>query len=146
MINYDRENSIVRGLAKVKSRHQAGANTMRLETCLECIGSIPKVLGAFQDGTKEFTGRRLRLVGRLLGIAEKLVGRVRSLIKLGGHVTDGIAERGRGINRQRKNKRWSRWPRTRGGMAGGAAGGDEVVGGGSNDAREIDIDMLLVLA
>ncbi|RZR75871.1 hypothetical protein BHM03_00000453 [Ensete ventricosum] len=154
MINNDRENSTVRGLTKVKSRNQAGLKTMRLETRLECIGSIPRVLGACQDGTKEFTGRRSRLIGRLLGIAEKFIGSWEGeppvplllLVERAREVIDGIAERGRGINHRRKNERRSRRLKMRGGKAGGAAGGDEVVGGGSNDARQIDIDLMLVLA
>ncbi|RWV78597.1 hypothetical protein GW17_00060407, partial [Ensete ventricosum] len=68
------------------------------------------------------------------------------LVERAREVTDEIAERGRGINRRRKNERRSRRLRMRGGKAGGAAGRDEVVGGGSNDARQIDIDLMLVLA
>ncbi|RRT55170.1 hypothetical protein B296_00016278 [Ensete ventricosum] len=52
-------------LARVKSKHQAGVRTMRLETNLECVGSSLRVSGASQDGTREF-------VRRLLGLAERL--------------------------------------------------------------------------
>ncbi|RWW40262.1 hypothetical protein BHE74_00054341 [Ensete ventricosum] len=64
----------MRGLAKVMSKHRAGVRTMRLATRLECIGSSPRVSEACQDGTREFTGRRPRLVGRLSGVAERLAG------------------------------------------------------------------------
>ncbi|RWV79934.1 hypothetical protein GW17_00058867 [Ensete ventricosum] len=74
MINYDRENITIKGLAKVKSRHRAGVQTIRLGTRLECVRSLPRVSGACQDGPREFTGRRPRLVRRLSGVAEKLVG------------------------------------------------------------------------
>ncbi|RWW02390.1 hypothetical protein GW17_00034521 [Ensete ventricosum] len=47
---------------------------MRLGTHLECVGSLPRVSGAYQHGTMEFTGRRPRLAGRLSGIAERLAG------------------------------------------------------------------------
>ncbi|RZS27234.1 hypothetical protein BHM03_00060674 [Ensete ventricosum] len=46
---------------------------MRLGTRLECVRSLPRVLGACQNGGKEFAGRRLRLARRLSGVVEKLV-------------------------------------------------------------------------
>ncbi|RRT39871.1 hypothetical protein B296_00000662 [Ensete ventricosum] len=45
---------------------------MRLGTRQECVGSSPRVSGVCQDGAREFTGRRPRLVGRLSGVAERL--------------------------------------------------------------------------
>ncbi|RRT46950.1 hypothetical protein B296_00024283 [Ensete ventricosum] len=62
----------IRGLAKVKSMHQAGVRTMRLGTRPECVRSSPRVSGVCQDGTREFTGRRPRLTERLSGVAERL--------------------------------------------------------------------------
>ncbi|RWW67699.1 hypothetical protein BHE74_00024850 [Ensete ventricosum] len=47
---------------------------MRLETCQECVGSSPRVSRVCQDDAREFARRKLRLVGRLLGVAEKLTG------------------------------------------------------------------------
>ncbi|RWW08047.1 hypothetical protein BHE74_00047215 [Ensete ventricosum] len=47
---------------------------MQLGTHLECVGSLPRVSGACQDGAREFAGRRPRLTGRLSGVAERLVG------------------------------------------------------------------------
>ncbi|RZS24078.1 hypothetical protein BHM03_00057109 [Ensete ventricosum] len=47
--------------------------TMRLETRLECVKSSPRVLGVYQNGAKEFVERRLRLVGRLSRVVERLV-------------------------------------------------------------------------
>ncbi|RWW71189.1 hypothetical protein BHE74_00021100 [Ensete ventricosum] len=47
---------------------------MRLGTCQECVGSSLRVLGAYQDGAREFARRRPKLVGRLSGVAEKLAG------------------------------------------------------------------------
>ncbi|RWV92623.1 hypothetical protein GW17_00044980 [Ensete ventricosum] len=47
---------------------------MRLGTRLECIGSSPRVLEVCQDGAREFARRGSRLIGRLLGVAEKLIG------------------------------------------------------------------------
>ncbi|RWW87208.1 hypothetical protein BHE74_00003981 [Ensete ventricosum] len=47
---------------------------MWLGTRLECVGSSLRVSGACQDGAREFAGRRRRLVGRLSGVAERLVG------------------------------------------------------------------------
>ncbi|RWW64148.1 hypothetical protein BHE74_00028629, partial [Ensete ventricosum] len=41
------------------------------------IGSSSKVSGAYQDGAREFVGKRPRLAGRFSGEAEKLVGTVR---------------------------------------------------------------------
>ncbi|RZR94242.1 hypothetical protein BHM03_00022902, partial [Ensete ventricosum] len=49
---------------------------MRLGTRYECVGSSPRVLGVYQDGAREFTRRRLRLPGRLSGVAKKLTGRL----------------------------------------------------------------------
>ncbi|RWV87801.1 hypothetical protein BHE74_00031720 [Ensete ventricosum] len=46
---------------------------MRLGTRQECVGSLPRVFGACQDGAREFARRRPRLVGRLSVVAEKLV-------------------------------------------------------------------------
>ncbi|RZS13601.1 hypothetical protein BHM03_00045219 [Ensete ventricosum] len=73
-INYDREKITIRGLAKVKSKHRAKVRIMRLETRLECVRSSLRVLGAYLDGAREFNGRRPRLVGRLSGVVEMLVG------------------------------------------------------------------------
>ncbi|RRT72421.1 hypothetical protein B296_00026716 [Ensete ventricosum] len=47
---------------------------MGLGTHLQCIGSSPRVLGACQDGAREFARRRPRLTRRLLGEAEKYAG------------------------------------------------------------------------
>ncbi|RZR85891.1 hypothetical protein BHM03_00012961 [Ensete ventricosum] len=47
---------------------------MQLGTHLECIRSSPRVSRACQDGAMEFAGRRPRLIEKLSGIAEKLVG------------------------------------------------------------------------
>ncbi|RRT68858.1 hypothetical protein B296_00025049 [Ensete ventricosum] len=48
---------------------------MRLETLQECIGSSLRVSGVCQDGAREFARRRPKLIGRLLGVAEKLARR-----------------------------------------------------------------------
>ncbi|RWW87844.1 hypothetical protein BHE74_00003307 [Ensete ventricosum] len=45
---------------------------MRLGTRLECVGSLLRVLRAYQDGTREFARRRPRLTGRLSRVAKKL--------------------------------------------------------------------------
>ncbi|RWW51220.1 hypothetical protein BHE74_00042450 [Ensete ventricosum] len=60
---------------------------MQLETRLKCVGSSLRASGAWQDGTKAFTGRRLRLVGRLSGIAEKLARSIGKIARnmLGDH-------------------------------------------------------------
>ncbi|RRT35993.1 hypothetical protein B296_00029239 [Ensete ventricosum] len=47
---------------------------MQLGTRQECIGSLPRVSGVYQDGAREFARRRPRLAGRLSGVAEKLAG------------------------------------------------------------------------
>ncbi|RWW50017.1 hypothetical protein BHE74_00043758 [Ensete ventricosum] len=47
---------------------------IRLETRLECVGSSLRASVAYQDGAREFTGRRLRLAKRLSGVVEKLAG------------------------------------------------------------------------
>ncbi|RZR85712.1 hypothetical protein BHM03_00012732 [Ensete ventricosum] len=47
---------------------------MRLGIRQECIGSSLRVSGACQDCTREFAKRRSRLIRRLSGVAEKLVG------------------------------------------------------------------------
>ncbi|RWW49701.1 hypothetical protein BHE74_00044091 [Ensete ventricosum] len=67
------------GLAEI---HNSGKDcwtgrvrTMRLGTHQECIGSLLRVSGAYQDGAREFTGRRLRLVERLSRVVERLGGR-----------------------------------------------------------------------
>ncbi|RRT47749.1 hypothetical protein B296_00053526, partial [Ensete ventricosum] len=59
-------------LARVKSKHQARVQTIRLGTHLEYVGSSPRVSGACQDGAREFIGRRSRLIRRLSGVAERL--------------------------------------------------------------------------
>ncbi|RRT34088.1 hypothetical protein B296_00058990 [Ensete ventricosum] len=46
---------------------------MRLGTRQECVGNLPRVSGVCHDGAREFARRRPRLVGRLSGVAEKLV-------------------------------------------------------------------------
>ncbi|RRT50605.1 hypothetical protein B296_00020356 [Ensete ventricosum] len=38
------------------------------------LGSSPRVSRVFHDGTREFARRRLRLIGRLSGVTEKLTG------------------------------------------------------------------------
>ncbi|RRT74404.1 hypothetical protein B296_00001425 [Ensete ventricosum] len=40
---------------------------MQLGTRLEYVGSLPRVSRAYQDGIREFAGRRPRLVERLSG-------------------------------------------------------------------------------
>ncbi|RZS28555.1 hypothetical protein BHM03_00062162 [Ensete ventricosum] len=47
---------------------------MRLGTRLEYVGSSLRVSGACHDCTREFTGRRPRLIERLSGVAKRLVG------------------------------------------------------------------------
>ncbi|RWW81493.1 hypothetical protein BHE74_00010101 [Ensete ventricosum] len=49
---------------------------MRLGTRLECIGSSLRVSGTCQDGAREFTGRRLRLIERLWGDIAKGIGKI----------------------------------------------------------------------
>ncbi|RWV90229.1 hypothetical protein BHE74_00032704 [Ensete ventricosum] len=49
---------------------------MRLGTRQECVGSSPRVSGVYQDGAREFAGRRSRLAERLSGVFEKLAGRL----------------------------------------------------------------------
>ncbi|RZR90954.1 hypothetical protein BHM03_00018965 [Ensete ventricosum] len=49
---------------------------IRLETRLECVGSSLRASVAYQDGAREFTGRRLRLAKRLSGVVEKLAGSI----------------------------------------------------------------------
>ncbi|RRT59867.1 hypothetical protein B296_00019537 [Ensete ventricosum] len=45
---------------------------MQLGTRLECVGNSPRVSGACQDGAREFTERRSRLIGRLSEVAKML--------------------------------------------------------------------------
>ncbi|RZR97281.1 hypothetical protein BHM03_00026411 [Ensete ventricosum] len=47
---------------------------MLLGTRQECVRSSSRVSGVCQDGIREFVKRRPRLIGRLSGVAEKLVG------------------------------------------------------------------------
>ncbi|RWV89249.1 hypothetical protein GW17_00048607 [Ensete ventricosum] len=47
---------------------------MQLGTRLECVESSSRVSRAYQDGVREFAGRRSRLVRRLSGVAERLAG------------------------------------------------------------------------
>ncbi|RWV82835.1 hypothetical protein GW17_00055623 [Ensete ventricosum] len=47
---------------------------MRLGTHQECVGSSPRVSGVYQDGAKEFAGRRPRLIERLSRVTERLAG------------------------------------------------------------------------
>ncbi|RRT67894.1 hypothetical protein B296_00005859 [Ensete ventricosum] len=55
---------------------------MRLETRLEGIGSPSRVLGACQDGVREFIGRRPRLTGRLSRVVERrFVEGIRKLVR-----------------------------------------------------------------
>ncbi|RZS24989.1 hypothetical protein BHM03_00058139 [Ensete ventricosum] len=62
----------MRGLAKVKSRHRARVRMIWFGTRLECVESSSRASGAYQDGTREFAGRRPRVTERLLGVAERL--------------------------------------------------------------------------
>ncbi|RWW47937.1 hypothetical protein BHE74_00046034 [Ensete ventricosum] len=55
--------------------HRVGVRTMQLGTRQEYVVSSSWVLGACQDGTREFAKRRPRLVGRLSGVAEMLTGK-----------------------------------------------------------------------
>ncbi|RWW06086.1 hypothetical protein GW17_00030611 [Ensete ventricosum] len=63
------------------------AGTMRLGTCLECVGSSSRVSGVYQDDTGEFVRRRPRLVERLSGKPKGLsgVGKVLKWIWFGLH-------------------------------------------------------------
>ncbi|RZR93381.1 hypothetical protein BHM03_00021875 [Ensete ventricosum] len=65
---------------------------MWLGTRLECVGSSLRVSGACQDGAREFAGRRRRLVGRLSGVAERLVGNdgLRSSLDIGPSSDDAV--------------------------------------------------------
>ncbi|RWV79107.1 hypothetical protein GW17_00059814 [Ensete ventricosum] len=53
---------------------------MRLGTRQKCIGGLPRVSGACQDGTREFTKRRPRLTRRLSGVVEKLAESCNGLV------------------------------------------------------------------
>ncbi|RZR83591.1 hypothetical protein BHM03_00010213 [Ensete ventricosum] len=89
---------------------------MRLGTCLECVGSSPRVLGVCQDGAREFAGRRPRLTRRLSGVAERLTGsweayrgypefagrRPRLAGRLSG-VAERLAESWKGIRKSARN-------------------------------------------
>ncbi|RWW39978.1 hypothetical protein BHE74_00054639 [Ensete ventricosum] len=57
-------------------RHRARVRMIQLGTRLECVVSLPRVLGACQDGTREFAGRRPRLTGRLSGDFAKGIGKI----------------------------------------------------------------------
>ncbi|RZS25694.1 hypothetical protein BHM03_00058934 [Ensete ventricosum] len=50
---------------------------MRLKTRQECIGSLSRVSGAYQNGAREFARRKLRLSR----VAEKLVGSIRKIAR-----------------------------------------------------------------
>ncbi|RWV89699.1 hypothetical protein GW17_00048137 [Ensete ventricosum] len=65
--------------------HRVGVRTMRLGTRQKCVRSSTRVSRVCQDGAREFTGRRLRLIGRLSGVAKRLTG---SLTTMGERVTD----------------------------------------------------------
>ncbi|RZS22469.1 hypothetical protein BHM03_00055265 [Ensete ventricosum] len=67
MVVPPRPTIIIKGLAKVKSKHRARVRTMQL-------GTHWSALGACQDGAREFVGRRPRLAGRLSRVAERLAG------------------------------------------------------------------------
>ncbi|RWV93340.1 hypothetical protein GW17_00044213 [Ensete ventricosum] len=86
---------------------------MRLGTHQECVGSSPRVLGVCQDGAREFAKRRPRLVGRLSGVAEKLVGSrnddvVGSRRKFARRFTEGIGKLAGNV----KGDRWKEDQRT----------------------------------
>ncbi|RWW49330.1 hypothetical protein BHE74_00044528 [Ensete ventricosum] len=54
---------------------------MRMGTHLECVGSLPRVLGAYQDGAREFIERRSRLIERLSGITKKLARSIEKIAR-----------------------------------------------------------------
>ncbi|RWW45451.1 hypothetical protein BHE74_00048702, partial [Ensete ventricosum] len=54
--------------------HWAEVQTVRLGTRQECVKSLLRVSGACLDRAREFARRRLRLAGRLSGVAERLAG------------------------------------------------------------------------
>ncbi|RZR80281.1 hypothetical protein BHM03_00006276 [Ensete ventricosum] len=66
-----------------------------------CVRSLPRVSGVCQDGAREFAERRLRLVGRLFGVAEKLVGSWDGLVM---DVFEGIGKLARNMLRNHRRK------------------------------------------
>ncbi|RZS05316.1 hypothetical protein BHM03_00035812 [Ensete ventricosum] len=66
-INYDRDEITIRGLAKVKSRHRTGVQTMQLGTRLECVGSLP----GWRKGVRR---KKTEIYQKIVGVAERLFG------------------------------------------------------------------------
>ncbi|RWV92763.1 hypothetical protein GW17_00044828 [Ensete ventricosum] len=79
---------------------------MRLGTRQECVRSSLRVSGACQDDIREFAERRPRLIERLSGVAERLIGSI------------GKIARSTPRNRRRKTMR----------LAVGNAGGCRIAG------------------
>ncbi|RZR98644.1 hypothetical protein BHM03_00028038 [Ensete ventricosum] len=75
---------------------------MRLGTHQECVGSLLRVSGACQDGTREFARRRPRLIERLSGVAEKLIGSWDGLVM--DDFAEGIGKIARNMPGDRRRK------------------------------------------
>ncbi|RWW00493.1 hypothetical protein GW17_00036545 [Ensete ventricosum] len=88
---------------------------MRLGTFLECVGSSLRVSGACQNDAREFVRRRARLVGRLLGLAEELAGRLDDMVGARKDFAEGIGKIARNI----PGDRWRKTVRLTAGNAGG---------------------------
>ncbi|RZR90884.1 hypothetical protein BHM03_00018897 [Ensete ventricosum] len=77
---------------------------MRLGTRLEYIGSSPRVSGVYQDGAREFAGRRPRLVERLSGVAKKLAGSSNDEVGAHREFAEGIGKLARNMPRDHRRK------------------------------------------
>ncbi|RWV86666.1 hypothetical protein GW17_00051411 [Ensete ventricosum] len=81
---------------------------MRLETRQECVGSLLRVSRACQNDTRGFARRRLRLAGRLSGVAEKLAeswdGLVMDVLAIMIDFTEGIGKIARNTSGDRRRK------------------------------------------
>ncbi|RZS23931.1 hypothetical protein BHM03_00056929 [Ensete ventricosum] len=73
----------------------ARGQTVRLGTRQEWVGSLLRVSRASLDGAREFAKRRLRLAGRLLGVAERFTRR---------RFAEGIGKLARNTSGDRRRK------------------------------------------
>ncbi|RZS21766.1 hypothetical protein BHM03_00054448, partial [Ensete ventricosum] len=91
--------------------HWAEVQTVRLGTRQECVKSLLRVSGACLDRAREFARRRLRLAGRLSGVAERLAGSwgglddvVGAHRKFARRFTEGIGKLARNTSGDRRRK------------------------------------------
>ncbi|RWV95488.1 hypothetical protein GW17_00041883 [Ensete ventricosum] len=100
-----------------KKTKRLGAKMPEAAELMEYVGSSLRVSGVCQDGAREFAKRRPRFVGRLSGVAEKLVGSrdVGSRRKFARRFTEGIGKLIGNVKGDRRSEDWRTYRKIVGG-------------------------------